>query len=212
MSIPAREGIIKHLTILWPSCLLNQESFPFWCVCGVMNLIKVLKNTRSHFVPIDDMYLTCLSAATEPSTNLFVIDLSRHQRWTMCTWMIALFCLSVLHVIYYPGQKIEATAYTGIQVRALSSMHEPFGWHAWLSQFWGPGLLPFSHRAASCSSFRNSLLRVNYVCWISFIKKIFWCDCHTLLHMIVISFHSHRSQMDFFCSSVVLKSEWEKKL
>ena len=49
MYIPARKGIIKHLTILWPSCLLNQESFPSSCVCGVVNLIIVFKKYTFSF-------------------------------------------------------------------------------------------------------------------------------------------------------------------
>ena len=40
--------------------------------------------------------------------------------------------------MYYPGQKIETTARTGVQACALSSMHAPVVWHARLSQFFWP--------------------------------------------------------------------------
>ena len=36
------------------------------------------------------------------------------------------------------AKKIETTARTGVQVRALSSMHAPVVWHAWLSRFFWP--------------------------------------------------------------------------
>ena len=37
------------------------------------------------------------------------------------------------------AKKIETTARPGVQARALSSMHTPVVWHAWLSRYFGQG-------------------------------------------------------------------------
>ena len=43
-------------------------------------------------------------------------------------------------VCTYPGQKkTETTTQTGVQARALSSMHASVVWQTWLSQFFSPG-------------------------------------------------------------------------
>ena len=57
---------------------------------------------------------------------------------------------TVLGVVLLPWPKIETTSHFGVEGRALSSMHAPVVWYAWLSPFFGQGSigLNFEDRTA----------------------------------------------------------------